>query len=115
MSDYILYHKPTCTTSNKVLKLLREKGVEPEIRLYVDEPPTQKELDELLKKLDITPIELVRKKEKLYRENYKDQNLTKREWLKVFKENPILIERPILIKGDKAVIGRPVEKVLELL
>lgn len=115
MSDYILYHKPSCSTSNKTLKLLKEHGVEPEIRLYIDNPPTQKELDELLKKLDIKPIELVRTKESLYKENYKDQNLTKKDWLKILKENPILIERPILIKGDRAVIGRPPEKVLELL
>lgn len=115
MSDYILYHKPSCSTSNKVLKLLKEHGVEPEIRLYIDNPPTQKELDALLKKLAIKPIELVRTKEKLYKENYQDQQLTKKDWLKILKENPILIERPILIKGDKAVIGRPPERVLELL
>lgn len=115
MSEYILYHKTTCSTSRNALQLLKENGVEPEIRLYVDNPPTQKELSELLKKLDAKPIDIVRKKEKLYKENYIDKNLTKREWLKVLSENPILIERPILIRGDKAVVGRPKEQVLTLL
>lgn len=110
-----MYHKPTCSTSRKTLDLLKEHGVEPELRLYVKDPPTQKELSELLTKLGVQPIELVRTKEKLYKENYADKKLTKREWLRIFAEHPILIERPILIKGDKAVIGRPPEKVLELL
>ncbi len=110
-----MYHKPTCSTSRKTLDLLKEHGVEPELRLYVKDPPTQKELSELLTKLGVQPIELVRTKEKLYKENYADKKRTKREWLKIFAEHPILIERPILIKGDKAVIGRPPEKVLELL
>lgn len=115
MADYIMYHKNTCSTSRNALALLKENGVEPELRMYIDEPPTQKELSELLKKLDIKPIELVRKKEKFYKENYKDKTLTKQEWLRVLSQNPNLIERPILIKGDKAVIGRPIERVLELL
>lgn len=115
MSDYILYHKTTCSTSRNALQLLKEHGIEPEIRLYMKEPPTQKELAELMKKLGCQPIDMVRTKEKLYKENYADKKLTKKEWLKILAENPILIERPILIKGDKAVIGRPVERVLELL
>lgn len=115
MSEYILYHKTTCSTSRNALQLLKENGVEPEIRLYLDQPPTQKELSELMKKLGGKAIDIVRTKEKLYQENYKDKKLTKREWLKILAEHPILIERPILIKGDKAVMGRPPEKVLTLL
>ena len=110
-----MYHKPNCSTSLAALKLLKENGVQPELRLYLEKTPTQKELSELLKKLAIKPIELVRTKEKVYKENYEGKKLTKKEWLKIFTEHPILIERPILIKGDKAVIGRPPEKVLELL
>lgn len=115
MSDYILYHKPNCSTSLKTLALLKEHGINPELRLYIDNPPTQKELDELLKKLQIKPIEIVRTKEKLYKENYADRTYTKREWLKILTQNPVLIERPILIKGDKAIMGRPPEQVLELI
>ncbi|MCB0695923.1 MAG: arsenate reductase (glutaredoxin) [Chitinophagaceae bacterium] len=115
MSDYILYHKPNCSTSLSTLKMLKDHGVRPELRLYLEDPPTQKELAELMKKLGCKPIELVRTKEPLYKENYADKKLTKKEWLKILAEHPILIERPILIKGDKAILGRPPEKVLELL
>lgn len=115
MSDYILYHKKNCITSIKALKLLQEKGVDPELRLYMDEPPTQKELSELMKKLNCKPIDLVRTKEKLYKENYADRNYTKQEWLRILTQNPKLIERPVLVKGDKAIIGRPPEALLELL
>lgn len=110
-----MYHKPTCSTSRKTLQLLKDNGVEPELRLYAKEPPTQKEISDLLKKLNIEPIELVRTKEKLYKENYADKKLTKKDWLKILSENPNLIERPILVKGDQAIIGRPPENVLALL
>lgn len=115
MSDGILYHKTTCSTSRKTLDLLKENGVTPEIRLYTEDVPTQKELTELIKKLGIKAEQLVRKKEKLYKEAYTDKKLTQREWIRVLSKNPILIERPIYIKGDKAVIGRPPENVLELI
>lgn len=115
MSDYILYHKKTCSTSRKALNLLQENGIEPDIRLYVDEPPTQKELTELIKKLGLKAEQLVRKKEKLYKEEYADKKMTQRDWIQALSKNPILIERPILIKGDKAVLGRPPENVLELI
>ena len=115
MSDYILYHKPNCSTSLATLKLIKEQGIDPELRLYLEKPPTQKELSELMKKLGCKPIELVRTKESLYKENYKDKKLTKKDWLRILSKNPILIERPILIKGDKAILGRPPERVLELI
>lgn len=115
MSDYVMYHKPNCSTSNTTLNLLKEQGIHPELRMYLEDTPTQKELSELIKKLGGKAIDIVRTKEKLYKENYADQKLTKREWVSILSKNPILIERPILIKGDKAVIGRPPEKVLDLL
>lgn len=115
MPDYILYHKPTCSTSRTALQLLKENGIEPELRLYIDNPPTQKELSELMKKLGAKPIDIVRTKEKMYKEEYADRKLLKKDWLRILSKNPILIERPILIKGNKAVMGRPAERVLELL
>lgn len=115
MSDGILFHKKTCSTSRQALALLKENGVEPEIRLYTEDVPTQKELNELIKKLGIKAEELVRKKEKLYKDEYEGKKLTQREWVRVLSKNPVLIERPIYIKGRKAVIGRPVENVLELI
>lgn len=116
MSDYIMYHKPNCSTSLEALKLLRQNGVMPELRLYLEQPPTQKELAELLKKLGYKKaIQLVRTKEKLYKDNYEGKRLLKKDWLKILSENPILIERPILIKGDKAILGRPPEELLKLI
>lgn len=114
MSKYTMYHKPNCSTSRTALALLKDQGIEPELRLYIDNPPTQKELTELIKKLHIKAEELVRKKEKLYKEEYADKKLNQREWIRVLSKNPVLIERPIFIKGNKAVIGRPPERVLEL-
>ena len=114
MSDYIMYHKDNCSVSLQTLKLLKENGIKPGIRLYLENPPTQKELADLVKKLGIKPFDLVRTKERLYKDNYEGKKITSRQWLKILSENPILMERPILIKGDKAVLGRPPEKVLEL-
>lgn len=115
MSDYILYHKTNCQTSLSTLKLLKEHGVQPELRLYLDDVPTQKELSELIKKLGCKAIDIVRTKEPIYKEQYKDKTLTKKEWLKVLTEHPILINRPILVKGDKAIFCRPPEVVLDFI
>ena len=115
IKDVSIWHKTTCSTSKKTLKLLMENKVMPKIRLYVDEPPTQVELKALLKKLGLKAEDIVRKKEKLYKEEYKDKQLTQAEWVRVLSKNPILIERPIIIRGDKAVVGRPPENVLDLL
>lgn len=95
--------------------MLKEHGVKPQLRLYLEEPPTPAELDELLKKMGKKVQSIIRTKEPLYKDNYEGRKLTKKEWLNILSENPILIERPILIKGDKAILGRPPEKVLELL
>lgn len=114
-TEYTMYHKPNCSTSLGTLKMLKEHGVKPQLRLYLEEPPTPAELDELLKKMGKRVQSIIRTKEPLYKDNYEGRKLTKKEWLKILSENPILIERPILIKGDKAILGRPPEKVLELL
>ena len=113
--EYIMYHKPNCATSLETLKILKQNGVKPRLRLYLEEPPTPAELDELLKKMGKRVKSLIRMKEPLYKDVYEGQELTKKQWLKILSENPILINRPILIKGDKAIMGRPPEKVLDLL
>ena len=98
----------------KSTSLIKENTSEKvEIIEYMKEVPTQKELGEIIKMLGITPEELVRKKEKLYKEEYKDKKLTGRQWIKAMAENPQLIERPIVIKGNKAVIGRPAITVVD--
>lgn len=112
MSDKItIFHNTRCSKSRCVLTMLEENRLKPEIRNYMEAPPSVSELRQILQQLGIKAEELVRKGEKMYKENYKGKVLTEDEWIKVLSENPRLIERPIVIKGDKAVIGRPPEKV----
>ncbi len=110
-----IYHNPRCSKSRQTLALLEENGVEAEIILYLNEPLTVKELKSILSKLKMKPFELVRKSEKIYKENYKDTTLSDEEWLVALVENPKLIERPIVVKGRTAVLGRPPENVLDLI
>lgn len=110
-----IYHNPRCRKSRESLALLQEKNIEPEIIKYLETPPSTGELREILKKLDIKAEQLVRKTEKIYKENYKGKNLTEEQWIEAMAKYPKLIERPVVIKGNKAVIGRPPENVLELL
>lgn len=110
-----IYHNPRCMKSRQTLDLLKSNGQNPEIILYLETPPTQKELKAVLKKLNIKPEQLLRKGEKIYKEQYKGKTLTDTQWIKAMIENPKLIERPIVINGDKAAIGRPPESVLDVL
>jgi arsenate reductase len=89
--------------------------VEFEIIKYLETPPTFDELEALIGKLGINPIELIRKKEKLWIENFKNKEFTAKELIQIMVSNPILIERPIVVNGNKAVVARPVEKISEIL
>lgn len=109
------YHNPRCGKSREALKLLQEKGVEPEIVEYLKNIPTHAEIEDVLKKLNMKAEDLLRKNEKVYKEMYKGKDLSDSKWIDAMIAEPKLIERPIFIKGDKAVVGRPPEKVLELL
>ncbi|WP_296621844.1 arsenate reductase (glutaredoxin) [Marivirga sp.] len=109
------YHNPRCGKSREALKLLQEKGVEPEIVEYLKNIPTHAELEDVLKKLDMKAEDLLRKNEKVFKEMYKGKDLSDSKWIEAMIAEPKLIERPIFIKGDKAVVGRPPEKVLELI
>ena len=101
--------------SNEVFTgYMEEEKAEIEVIKYLENIPTEEELLLLLAKLNIKPFDLVRKGEKLYKEQYKKLNLNDHEWIKVMLENPKLIERPIVVKGNKAIIGRPPELVKEL-
>ena len=111
---YTIYHNPRCSKSREALAILEEEGREIEVIKYLENIPTEEELLLLLAKLNIKPFDLVRKGEKLYKEQYKKLNLNDHEWIKVMLENPKLIERPIVVKGNKAIIGRPPELVKEL-
>ena len=110
-----IYHNNRCGKSRDALAILTEKNVEFKVVDYLKNPPTTKELESILRKLNMAPIDLIRKGEAIYKENYKDKTFTNAEWIQIIVNNPILIERPIIINSDKAVIGRPPEKVLEIL
>jgi len=108
-----VYFKPNCSTCRTALQLMKSSTKEKiETIEYLIETPTVAELKEIVKMLGIKPEELVRKKEALYKEKYEGKKITGVQWLKILNQNPILIERPIIIKGDKAIIGRPVEKIV---
>ncbi len=111
----IIYHNPRCRTSRNSLEILEKNKCKFEIREYLQIPPSKKELKDILSKLGIKAIDLVRKKETLYIENYKGKELSNAAWIEILSKNPVLIERPIVIDGDKAVIGRPPELVLDLI
>jgi arsenate reductase len=107
-----IYHNQRCGKSRNCLLLLEESNREYEIINYLNTPPTAAELTSLLQKLNLTPIELVRQKEKVWIENFKEKSLTADEVIQAMVENPILIERPIVVKGDQAIIGRDPDKVI---
>ncbi len=115
--EVILYHNPRCSKSRATLALLRERGIEPEIVEYLKTPPPPERLEAILAKLGLEdPRGLMRTKEKIYRELGLDDPALDRETLiQAMAEHPALIERPIVIVGDRAAIGRPPEKVLEIL
>ena len=110
-----IYHNPRCTKSRQALALLQKKNEDVEVIEYLKELPSKSELKNVLKQLGITAEQLLRKNEKVFKENYKGKDLSEDQWVEAMIENPKLIERPIVIKNGKAVIGRPTEKVLEVL
>lgn len=110
-----IYHNPRCTKSRETLQLIESTGIKPEIIEYLKTPPDKKELKSVLEKLGMTPQDIIRKNEALFKENYKGKSYTDEEWLDILIENPKLIERPIVIKNDQAIIGRPPENVKKLL
>ena len=112
----VIYHNPRCSKSRQGLALLREHGVEPEIVEYLKTPPSAEELDAILRKLGMEPRELMRRKEAEYKElGLSDESLSRGRLIEAMVEHPRLIERPIVVSGDRAVLGRPTEKVLELI
>ncbi|MDX1619263.1 MAG: arsenate reductase (glutaredoxin) [Balneolaceae bacterium] len=110
-----IYHNPRCSKSRQTLAILEEKGAEPEIIKYLDNPPGAEELKELIQLLGIQPEELVRKSESIFKEKYKGRELNDDEWIAAMAAHPKLIQRPIVVGEQRAVIGRPPEKVLALL
>ncbi|MBL3558077.1 MULTISPECIES: arsenate reductase (glutaredoxin) [Marinobacter] len=111
-----IFHNPRCSKSRQTLELLREQGVEPEIIRYLETPPTEQILEQILQALDIGPRDLMRTGEKEYREQgLDDPELDREALVKAMVATPKLIERPIVIRGNKVALGRPPENVLNIL
>ncbi|MGJ8761176.1 arsenate reductase (glutaredoxin) [Polaribacter sp. R2A056_3_33] len=110
-----IYHNPRCSKSRQGLEIIENSKKEFEIVKYLEKIPSEKELTEIIKMLDISPIQLVRKTEKIWKENYKGKELSDKEIIKAMIESPKLIERPIVINNNKAVIGRPPENIKSII
>jgi len=111
-----IYHNPRCSKSREALKLLKDRGIAPEIIEYLKTPPTEQELDEILTELGMEPRDLMRRKEKIYKEKGLDNpDLDRAALIRAMVENPVLIERPIARADGKAALGRPLDRIAEML
>jgi arsenate reductase len=116
MPTTTIWHNPRCSKSRRTLQLIRDRGVEPTIVEYLKTPPSEAELGNALTLLGLAPRDLMRKKETPYQElSLDDEALSDAALLAAMVDNPVLIERPIVFRGERAVIGRPPDNVLELL
>lgn len=108
-------HNNRCSKSREAVQFLEEKDVDFQVIYYLENPLNELEINDLLKKLNLSVMEIIRTNENIWKENFKDKNLSEAELIKILAENPKLIQRPIIIKNDKAVIGRPLENLEKLL
>jgi arsenate reductase len=115
MADLIVYEKPTCTTCRKLFALLTERGIDAERIDYHVTGLTEDEIRDLLAKAGAGPRDVLRAREPAYAEHVAGRNLTDDELIALMAEHPELVQRPIVVRGDRAVLARPVERVLELL
>lgn len=116
MAKVTIYHNPRCSKSRQTLQLLHDHNIDTKVIEYLKTPPNTQELERILQLLNFTPRDLLRRKEHIYKElNLSNPKLTDNEIIKIMQENPILIERPIVVTASKAVIGRPPENVLEII
>jgi arsenate reductase len=114
MKKAVIFHNNVCSTSRNVLDILKENQFEIEIRNYIDNPPSVDELKDILQKSGLEAMALLRKKDKVFKESFEDKHLSNEEWLQAISENPSILERPIVIVDNKAVLARPIDKVKEL-
>lgn len=113
--NFTIYHNPRCKKSRETLQILRDEGIDPEVVEYLKTPLDQKELSGLCTKLKIKPNQLLRKSEKIYKENFGKKELSDSEAIQAMVDFPKLMERPVVVSGDSAVVGRPPENVKGLL
>jgi len=106
-----IWHNPRCKKSRETLKRIEDAGYTPQVRKYIEQPPSERELSQVVKMLGIKPFDLIRKTEKLYKEKFKGKDFSGHEWVTIMTLNPKLIERPVVIDGNKAILGRPPENV----
>jgi len=111
----VIYHNPRCSKSRATLALIQEKGIAPEIIEYLDAAPSESEMDAILSKLGMEPVDLMRKGEDEYKEHIKGKDLSRAEVIALMVKYPRMIERPVVVNGDKAALGRPPESVLAIL
>jgi arsenate reductase (glutaredoxin) len=114
LEEFVIYHNPRCSKSRAALELLQQRGIEPTIIEYLKTPPTENQLREVIKKLGIKPAALLRKGEDVFKEKFAGRDLSDDECVAAMLEYPILIERPIVVRGERAVVGRPSERINEL-
>lgn len=110
-----IYHNPRCRKSREGLTLLEESGKTFEVVKYLEDLLDEKDLTAIISKLDIKPIDLIRKNEAIWKSDYKSKDLSDKQIIEAMVENPKLIERPIVVNGKKAVIGRPKELILDII
>ncbi len=111
----VVYHNPRCSKSRCSIEYLQNKGIEFKIARYLETTLTVAELTDIIGLLGIKPVELIRKVEDLYKSEYKGKMFSDAEWIQIMAENPVLIERPIVVHNNKAVVARPVEKIDDIL
>lgn len=111
----IIWHNPRCSKSRQTLQLLQERGINPTVVEYLKTPPSTEQITEILKKLNLSAGQMVRKSESVYRENAIADIDSEEGLIEAMRNYPILIERPIVINGDRAAVGRPPESVLSIL
>jgi arsenate reductase (glutaredoxin) len=111
----IIYHNTRCSKSREGLCVLEEMGADIEIRDYLMVPPTYEELDNLLKLLQAKPLDIIRQKEPVFLEKYAGKTRTRKQWIQAMMKYPILIERPIVVRGNQAIVGRPPSLIKDLI
>ena len=111
----IIYHNPRCRKSRETLEIIKNNGVNPEIVEYLVNPLNSEELKSVLQKLNLQASQIIRKGEVEFKEHFKGKELNENQWIQALVDFPKLMERPIVVKGNKAVIGRPPENVNEIL
>lgn len=115
-SKITIYYNPKCRKSREALQIIKERGIDPDIRYYLEDPPSKQELSEILRKMGKRPRDIFRKSEPLYKDlGLKNKDLPDDVLLDHLNKHPILIERPIVVKGQRAVLGRPPEDIKKII